>query len=74
MVVSLMRRVAGKFLRKAGWERKNSFVLRDVFGFTLFPAELGIVYQNYCNKNLSDFKWGEFSVISQLPRGGYAWI
>jgi FkbM family methyltransferase len=62
--------VAGKCLRLAGWERKNPFVLRDVFGFTLFPAELGVVYQNYCNKNLSDFKSGEFSIISQIPRGG----
>ncbi len=70
MMINLMRRVAGNFLRRAGWARKSPFVLKNVFGFTLFPAELSIVYQNYCNKKLSDFNGGEFSVINELPRGG----
>jgi len=67
-----LRKIAGKLLRRAGWERKylfNPFIIHNALGHKIFPAELGVVYKQYDNRHMSDYEYGDIAYINQIGGG-----
>jgi FkbM family methyltransferase len=71
-MITMLRKLAGSTLRKAGWERKslyNPLYIENALGHELFAAELGILYKNFDNRSIEEFDHGDIWFARQIKAG-----
>ena len=68
-MIRLIRSIVGTTLRRAGWERTYPLFLDNVLGHRLFAAELGGTYQQFNNRVVTDFKYGDIGLVNTVGAG-----